>query len=51
MNSALENATGMLVGSLDTCRWTAEVFHEAATGLMMENCVAGHSQDCSLKTV
>lgn len=37
-NLALENATGMSVGSWDMCRWTAEVFHKAATGLMMKNC-------------
>lgn len=47
MNLALEHATGILVEVLDMCRWEADVFHKAAAGLMMENCVAGHSQDCS----
>lgn len=40
----------MLAEILDVYRWEAEVFHMAAMGLQMENCVAQHSQDCSLKT-
>lgn len=51
MNLAVKHTTGKLAEILDVNGWETEVFHMAAMGLQMENCVAQHSQDCSLKTV